>query len=185
MRARLLLAVCPLALLAACFSPPPGGKDRDGPRIILTVLNGKGRPRFDSIEQPNNLDDYCATVRNFPSAPAKIVVSLGDPGGIDRAVVRAFFGETIIDDSVVPAPAATVTNNLDVGSDTDFSVITFTPATDGRVLTGALVVLDVRGNSEPTALIIAAEDILGNRTRLPDVLLRPATDDPSICRGAH
>lgn len=180
MRARLFPALSALALLSGCFSPPPGGDDAQGPRIRLTLLNGYARPVFDSTEPPPE-DQQCGKVANFPGTPARVAVSLSDPGGIDRVSIRALTGD-IIDSSVVAAPNWTVTNRLDGSVDT--TEVVFRRDGADRVLTNALVVFDVTSTTPAGALGTEAHDIAGNRTTLYQVDIR-SLGDPVICRGGR
>jgi len=145
----------------------------------MTVLNGEGRPVFDTIEGSKDTGDRCAKVPDFSAMPAQIALAIGDRSGIDRVVVRALFGD-IVDSSIVSAPASTVHNARDGA--TDVAVITFTPATDGSVLTGALVLFDL-GGTPPVALTIAADDIGVHRGQLYQVDIRGTNGDAALCRG--
>lgn len=179
MRTRLFPAISALALLTGCFSPAPGGVDSEGPRIRLTLLNGYARPSFDSAETPPADDNLCGKVANFPGTPARVAVSLSDPGGIDRVSLRVLVGE-IIDSSLVAAPDWAVTHRMDPGVDT--AEVVFRRAGSDRVLTNALVVFDVTAATGGVAVGTEAHDIAGNRTTLYQVDIRPV-GDPVPCRG--
>jgi len=179
MYARLGLAVLALTLETACFSPRPPGVDNDGPRIRLTLLNGDRRPVFDTNEGPSDTGDRCGEVREFPATPAQVSISINDPGGIDRTVIRAFPGE-IVDSSIVAAPDWEVANSRDGLA--DVAVVTFRRSGDERVLSSALVVLDVRADEPPVSLVVAADDLAGNRSTLYQVDIYPR-GSPTICRG--
>lgn len=176
-----LSAISALALLTGCFSPSPGGVDTEGPRIRLTLLNGYARPVFDSTIAPATDEDRCGKVANFPDTPARVAVSLSDPGGIDRVSIRALAGD-IIDSSVVAAPGWTVTNRLDGSTDT--TEVVFRRGGSESVLTHALVVVDVTSATQGVAVGTEAHDIAGNRTTLYQVDIRPL-DDPVTCRGGR
>ena len=181
MYARLLPVISALAILTACSSPPPGGVDTENPRIRLTLLNGYARPVFDSTVAPATDQDRCGKVANFPGTPARVAVSLSDPGGIERVSIRALAGD-IIDSSVVAAPSWTVTNRMDGGVDT--TEVVFRRDGSESVLTNALVVLDVTSATPGVAVGTEAHDIAGNRTTLYQVDIRPLSD-PVICRGGR
>jgi len=181
MYARLVPAISALALVTACSSPSPGGVDTEGPRIRLTLLNGYARPVFDSTIAPAADEDRCGKVADFPGTPARVAVSLSDPGGLDRVSIRALAGD-IIDSSVVAAPDWTVTNRMDGGVDT--TEIAFRRGGSESVLTHALVVLDVTSATQGVAVGTEAHDIAGNRTTLYQVDIRPLTD-PIVCWGGR
>jgi hypothetical protein len=170
-----------LLLFGGCFSPPPGDEDGQGPRIRLTILNGYARPVFDSTIPPATDQDLCGKVANFPGTPARLAISLSDPGGIDRVSIRALPGD-IIDSSVVAAPDWTVTHRLE-GS-TDSTGVVFRRDGADRVLTNALVVLDVTSTLSGVAISAEAHDIAGNRTTLNQVDVR-SLDDPVLCQGGR
>jgi hypothetical protein len=145
----------------------------------MTLLNGHARPSFDTAEAATDGTDHCGKVPNFPGTPARVAVTLSDPGGIDRVSIRALPGE-IVDSSIVAAPDWTVTNSVDRG--TDVAAVAFMRPGSDRVLTNALVVFDVTSAVEGTGLGVEAHDIAGNRTTLYQVDIHPV-GSAFICRG--
>ena len=157
-------------LVAACVTEAPTGIDRLAPNITIAFPDAVGESNFTS---PDNAPT-CVTVRR--TSPARVNVSVGDPGGLQRVIVKSL--EADIDHSSVTYPrvADIVESYVDTGSGEHF-VLALTRPSASEVRTGIIVSMDIIDRPAVSAgpwVAVEAHDYAGNRRDLGAIQILPA-----------
>lgn len=172
-----LVAAGAAFLAGACEVPAPTA-DTTPPEITVIVSRGRGGNIFRSADGELEPGQDCIKV---PDTPAQLSFIVGDAGGVQTAVLKAFPGP-IVPGSVVVSPGAPVgSSSIRSERGADFLEITLTPPSPDTVMTGAAAVLEVDGDL-PIAITASARDHAGNVADLSQLELR-ALNDAVICRG--
>ena len=174
-RTRAIVVAIAVGGYVGCIRPGPPGVDSTDPSIVLTALRAVGNPRFASDEPERQPKGSCVKFRSFP---ARLVLSVGDAGGVARASVRVL-GARIPPESVSVGPDAPESSSEVTRPDgvSDVLTIQLSPPGPGTVRTGLVALFEVvPDDSPPIGLLVTATDRAGNSTTLYQVDLRSASD---------
>jgi hypothetical protein len=163
---------------AGCVTEAPTGPDAERPTVSVQVQNAVGGAKIFRSTDPAT-DSACVKVRSFP---AKLVLSAGDAGGVNRVMLRVFPG-TIDRGSILVPTSADISYTVTPAGRGETLVISLTRPAPGRVRTGVVATLDAVGpdGALPDFAVTAeASDYAGNRAFVQQVDIRPA-DSPVIC----
>lgn len=163
--------------VGACDVPsdPPPQEDGEGPSLVLTFLDVGGRPivrSFDPLPEEPNLQCGYAVGQE----PGVAILSVSDPGGIDRYGLRLLRGNADFV-AFTPAPPVGSTEVLDTGGSIVHTVKV--SGTSTTVPTSALATFDLHG-ALPMSVRAFAVDRHGHATETFQFDIR-SPNDAVIC----